>query len=63
MERQGITDCIYVGDTQGDADAAKQAGVKFIHAAYGFGRVDACDAVLDDIRKLPQTVKQLFEEK
>ncbi len=63
MERQGITDCIYVGDTQGDADAAKQAGVKFIHAAYGFGRVDSCDAVLDDIRKLPQTVKQLFEEK
>ncbi|MBP0988402.1 MAG: HAD hydrolase-like protein, partial [Oscillospiraceae bacterium] len=63
MERQGITDCVYVGDTQGDADAAAQAGVRFIHAAYGFGKVDACDAVLDDIRKLPQTVKKLFKEK
>lgn len=62
MERQGITDCVYVGDTQGDADAAKTAGVRFIHAAYGFGKVDACDAVLEDIRRLPQTVKNLFKE-
>ena len=62
MERQGITDCIYVGDTQGDADAAQQAGVKFIHAAYGFGSVSSCDAVLDDIRSLPQTISSVFEE-
>ena len=62
MERQGITDCVYVGDTQGDADAAKTADVRFIHAAYGFGQVDACDAVLEDIRRLPQTVKNLFKE-
>ncbi len=62
MERQGITDCIYVGDTQGDADAAKQAGVPFIHAAYGFGKVDACAAALDDIRRLPETVKTVFEK-
>lgn len=62
VERQGITDCIYVGDTQGDADAAYEAGVKFVHAAYGFGKVRACDAALDDIRKLPQTVKEIFEE-
>ena len=62
MERQGITDCVYVGDTQGDADAAKTADVRFIHAAYGFGKVDACDAVLEDIRRLPQTVKNIFEE-
>ena len=55
MERQGITDCIYVGDTQGDADAAKEAGIPFIHAAYGFGTVDACDAAIDDFRKLPET--------
>ncbi len=62
MQRQGITDCIYIGDTQGDADAAKQAGVTFIHAAYGFGQVDACAAALDDIRSLPQTVKTMFEK-
>lgn len=60
MERQGIDECVYVGDTQGDANAAKEAGVPFIHAAYGFGKADSCAAVLDDIRKLPEIVKTLL---
>lgn len=62
MERQQITDCVYVGDTQGDADAAHAAYVKFIHAAYGFGSVSECDAVLEDIRRLPEAVRTVFEE-
>lgn len=60
MERQGIEKCVYVGDTQGDANAAAEAGVPFIHAAYGFGKVNSCDGVLDDIRKLPELVKGLI---
>ena len=60
MERQGITDCIYVGDTQGDADAAKEAGIPFVHAAYGFGTVDACAAALRSFRELPETAAKLF---
>ena len=60
MERQGITDCIYVGDTQGDADAAAEAGVPFVHAAYGFGQVRDAAAVLHDIRELPQTARTLL---
>lgn len=39
MERNGINDAVYVGDTQGDADACRQAGVPMIYAAYGFGQV------------------------
>jgi phosphoglycolate phosphatase len=31
---------VYVGDTMGDYSAAKQAGVPFIFAAYGFGLVE-----------------------
>lgn len=42
-ERNHITDGTYVGDTQGDCDSAYYAGMKFIHAAYGFGTVDRCD--------------------
>ncbi len=53
MERQGIERCVYLGDTQGDADAAKEAGIPFIHAGYGFGKVDAADAVISDITELP----------
>lgn len=39
MERNQITEAIYVGDTQGDADACKIAGIPMIYAAYGFGQV------------------------
>ena len=39
MERNGLTSPVYVGDTQGDADACKYAGVPFIFAEYGFGNV------------------------
>ncbi|MCJ8208683.1 HAD family hydrolase [Mucilaginibacter sp. RS28] len=31
---------VYVGDTMGDYDAAAKAGVPFIFAAYGFGKVE-----------------------
>jgi phosphoglycolate phosphatase len=35
-----LTAPVYVGDTMGDYNAAKQAGVPFIFAAYGFGKVE-----------------------
>ena len=40
MERHGIQNAVYIGDTQGDCDAADQAGIPFIFAAYGFGEPD-----------------------
>lgn len=39
VERNGLESPVYVGDTQGDADACKAAGVPFIFAEYGFGNV------------------------
>lgn len=39
MERNHIGEAVYVGDTDGDYRAASQAGIPFIHAAYGYGRV------------------------
>ena len=62
MQRQGIDRCVYVGDTQGDADAAAETGIPFIHAAYGFGRVRHADAVLHDLAGLPETADRLFTE-
>ena len=46
MNKNNITDAVYVGDTQGDCDSAYYAGAKFIHAAYGFGTADRADAVI-----------------
>lgn len=39
VEKHGLKDPVYIGDIQGDADSSREAGVKFIHAAYGFGKV------------------------
>jgi phosphoglycolate phosphatase len=58
--RNSLDTAWYVGDIQGDYDSAMQAGTGFIHAAYGFGKVNSCDGVLDDIRKLPELVKGLI---
>ena len=38
-QRNELEDAVYVGDIQGDYDSSRQAGIKFIHAAYGFGKI------------------------
>jgi phosphoglycolate phosphatase len=34
---------VFVGDTEGDALAARENGVPFVHTSYGFGSVQRCD--------------------
>jgi phosphoglycolate phosphatase len=52
VERNKLQNPIYVGDTQGDADAAGAAGVPFIFARYGFGEVKEYDGVIDSLNEL-----------
>ena len=59
MERNGITDAVYIGDTQGDCDASRKAGIPFIFCAYGFGSPDRWDAKLEDFRQLPEVLKTI----
>lgn len=40
VERNHLDQAVYVGDIQGDYEASRQAGVGFIHAAYGFGEIE-----------------------
>ena len=47
MERHGITSAAYIGDTQGDADAARDAGIPFVWASYGFGEASGWIAKAD----------------
>ncbi len=58
MERNGIAaeEAVYIGDTKGDQEAAQKAGIAFIFAAYGFGKVDGADAVIREFAGLEQAV-------
>lgn len=44
MQTHGITSAAYIGDTQGDLEAARQAGIPFVFAAYGFGDPEEYEA-------------------
>lgn len=61
MERNAIISAVYVGDTQGDLDAARHAGIPFIYAAYGFGSPESYDYRLETFEQLDELIKQ-FED-
>ena len=52
MESHNITSAVYIGDTQGDLDAAEGAGIPFIYAAYGFGDVARWDEKIGSFPEL-----------
>lgn len=60
LERNGVGKAVYVGDTAGDQAAARLAGVPFIHAAYGYGRVEGADAVLERFADLPALLETIL---
>lgn len=52
MARHDITSAVYIGDTQGDLDAADGAGIPFVYAAYGFGEVARWDEKIGSFPEL-----------
>lgn len=60
-ERNGLDRAYYVGDIQGDCDAATEAGFDFIHAAYGFGSIDHEVPELMEFRQLPELLDGLSD--
>ena len=52
MERNGLSEAVYVGDTQGDANSCKEAEIPMIYAAYGFGEVEKADASIQSFDEL-----------
>ncbi len=59
MERHGIERAVYIGDTQGDLDACRVAGIPFVFCRYGFGHPDSFGAAIDDIRDLPSVLQDM----
>lgn len=60
IKRNSVSSAVYVGDTQGDLDAADMAGIPFIHAAYGFGITDREVPAIKAFSDLPGMVKTLI---
>lgn len=50
-KRNCLEKAIYVGDTKGDLDACKEAGITMIYANYGFG----------DLEEVPYTIESFWE--
>ena len=59
-DRNGLTKAVYVGDIQGDYDATMEAGLAFIHAAYGFGTIAQETPVIRCFAELPEVVKAIL---
>lgn len=52
MERNGFTSAVYVGDTQGDCEAAAYAGIPFVFCEYGFGQPEHYDYKISKFSQL-----------
>lgn len=59
IQRNALDSCIYVGDTVLDGEAARKAGIPFVHAGYGFGSPAVFDAQITDFRQLPKAAASL----
>ena len=52
IRKHKIGPCIYIGDTQGDLEACREAGIPFIFCAYGLGQADSWDGKIESIEEL-----------
>lgn len=52
IERNDLKNAVYIGDTQGDADSAEFAGIPFVYAEYGFGKVKKYDYMISSFAQL-----------
>lgn len=62
MERNHLDFAVYIGDTEGDQAAARQAGIPFIHAAYGFGQVKDAEYRIQCLSQLPEVIDSIEQE-
>jgi phosphoglycolate phosphatase len=52
IEKHGLKSPVYIGDTAGDGEESRKAGVPFVFVSYGFGYTRDYDAKFDDFRSL-----------
>ncbi|MCD7865891.1 MAG: HAD family hydrolase [Clostridiales bacterium] len=60
IERNGPEQYCYLGDTQGDYDVCREAGVPFVWAAYGFGDVSADVPRIEALEEIVPLAQELI---
>lgn len=60
IRRNSLDRAAYVGDTQKDLDSADAAGVPFIYAAYGFGKVNRKTPTINSFEELPKVIEKVI---
>ena len=60
-DKYNYKEVIYVGDTKKDFLESQKANVKFIHASYGFGKIDESVLKINSLQELPNLVEKVFK--
>ena len=60
VDRKHLEQAVYVGDIMGDDNSTMEAGLPFIHAAYGFGTVPEGTPFITGLKELPSRVKEVL---
>ena len=60
MQRQNIDRALYLGDTQGDLNAADEAGIPFLFAEYGFGSTDRPTEKISSLDELAEAAERIL---
>lgn len=59
MERHSIPSAVYIGDTQGDLEASRMAGIPFLFCRYGFGDPAEYDDAVDSFPELVNKLQKI----
>jgi phosphoglycolate phosphatase len=57
IKRNSLKNPVYIGDTEWDQQAANAATIPFIHASYGFRKVESADRKISSLSELPEVLK------
>lgn len=62
IERNNLSknETIYLGDILGDKLASDYAGIEFVHAAYGFGKVTEAKYIINSITELDDCLNKII---
>lgn len=52
MQKHNLKYPVYIGDTAGDGEESREAGVPFVFVSYGFGTTEKYDLKFDDFKSL-----------